>query len=78
MDFITRQPVAIAAVIAIAINLVVSFGLDLTVEQIALINALVVAVLGLFVHGAVTPTSSPVLPSGTTVTTPAGEVTSVR
>lgn len=78
MDFITRQPVAIAAVIAIAINLVVSFGLKLTVDQIALINAFVVAVLGLFVHGAVTPTSAPVLPSGTSVMTPSGDITSVQ
>lgn len=77
MDFITRQPVAIAAVVAIAINLVVSFGLDLTVEQIALINALVVGVLGLFVHNAVTPTGAPVLPSGTAVTTPGGDAAMV-
>jgi hypothetical protein len=37
-----REPAAIAAVIAIAINLAISFGLHLTIEQVALINALVV------------------------------------
>jgi uncharacterized membrane protein YgaE (UPF0421/DUF939 family) len=44
-----REPAAIAAVIAIAINLAITFGLRLTVEQVALINALVVGILGLIV-----------------------------
>ena len=50
-----REPAAIAAVIAIAINLAISFGLRLTVDQVALINALVVGVLGLIVRRSVTP-----------------------
>lgn len=62
-----REPAAIAAVIAIAINLFVSFGLKLTVEQIALVNALVVGVLGLAVRQVVTPVSSPKLATGTSV-----------
>ena len=62
-----REPAAIAAVIAIAINLAISFGLKLTVDQVALINALVVGILGLIVRQSVTPTSDPVLKSGTVV-----------
>jgi uncharacterized membrane protein len=62
-----REPAAIAAVVAIAINLLVSFGLKLTVEQIALVNALVVGVLALLVRQVVTPVAAPQLPSGTEV-----------
>ena len=70
-----REPAAIAAFIAIAINLAISFGLQLTVEQIALINALVVGALGLIVRQVVTPVANPVLPEGTQVevVTPAGQ-----
>lgn len=67
-----REPAAIAAAIAIAINLAISFGLKLTIEQVALINALVVAVLGLLVRHVSTPVASPRLPIGTTVTAPNG------
>ena len=63
-----REPAAIAAFLAIAINLAISFGLKLDVEQVALINALVVAGLALIVRGAVTPTVSPRLEPGTVVT----------
>ena len=63
-----REPTAIAAFIAIGINLIVSFGLKLTVEQIALINALVVAGLALAVRSVVTPVNAPKLDSGTVVT----------
>ena len=62
-----REPVAIAAFIAIAINLAITFGLNLTVEQIALVNSLVVAGLGLIVRSSVTPTAEPQLKAGTTV-----------
>lgn len=70
-----REPAAIAAFIAIVINLAITFGLDLTAEQIALINAVVVAGLALIVRQNVTPTANPVLPAGTQVTveTPADE-----
>lgn len=50
-----REPAAIAAFIAIAINLGITFGLRLTVEQVALVNTLVVAGLGLIVRQKVTP-----------------------
>jgi len=70
-----REPAAIAAFIAIAINLALTFGLQLSVEQVALANALVVAGLGLLVRQSVFPTStvqeiannSTHLPAGTTV-----------
>lgn len=70
-----REPAAIAAVVSIAINLAITFGLGLSVEQVALVNALVVAGLGLIVRQSVTPTGAPVLPEGTEVTveTPAGQ-----
>lgn len=50
-----REPAAIAAFVAIAINLAITFGLHLTIEQVALINTLVVAGLGLIVRQRVTP-----------------------
>ena len=70
-----REPVAIAAFISIAINLAITFGLKLTVDQVALINVLVVAGLGLIVRQSSTPVVAPTLPSGTVVnvTTPAGQ-----
>lgn len=67
-----REPAAIAAVVAIAINLAVSFGLRLTIEQVSLINALVVAVLGLMVRQVSTPVASPRLAIGTVVSAPHG------
>jgi uncharacterized membrane protein len=45
----------IAAAFAIALNLALTFGLKLSADQVALINALVVAVLGIIVRQAVTP-----------------------
>ncbi len=62
-----REPVAIAGFIAIAINLSITLGLKLSVEQVALVNSLVVAGLALLVRSAVTPTGAPVLSSGTEV-----------
>lgn len=74
-----REPAAIAAFVAIAINLIVSFGLKLSVDQIALINALVVAGLALAVRQAVTPVSAPKLDPGTVVTpTDGGAKTTVQ
>jgi hypothetical protein len=68
-----REPAAIAAFIAIAINLAITFGLKLSPDQIALINALVLAGLALIVRQTVTPVGAPQLPAGTNVTTPGGE-----
>ena len=62
-----REPAAIAAFIAIAVNLAITFGLNLSADQVALINALVVAGLALIVRQSVTPTNEPVLPQGTVV-----------
>lgn len=73
-----REPAAIAAFIAIAINLAITFGLRLSVEQVALVNTLVVAGLGLIVRQAVTPVATPKLETGTVVTnTATGEETVV-
>ena len=55
MTIFGREPAAIAAVISIGINLAITFGLRLTVEQVALINTLVVGILALVVRGKVTP-----------------------
>lgn len=62
-----RQPVAIAAVVAIAINLALTFGLQLSAEQVSLINALVVGVTALIAGVNVTPTAFPRLTEGTQV-----------
>jgi hypothetical protein len=67
-----REPAAIAAFISIAVNLAITFGLHLTVDQVALVNALVVAGLALIVRQSVTPVSAPQLPIGTSVTSPTG------
>lgn len=53
-----REPALIAGAIAIAINLAISFGLNLSTDQVALVNALVVAVLSIIVRQNVTPTAS--------------------
>ena len=68
-----REPAAIAAFLGIAINLAITFGLNLTIDQVALVNALVVAVLALIVRQSVTPVSAPTLPIGQPVTTPTGQ-----
>lgn len=63
-----REPALIAGFIAIAINLLISFGLKLSADQVALLNALVIAGLSLIVRQVVTPTANPRLDQGTTVT----------
>ena len=50
-----REPAAIAAFLAIAVNLGITFGLQLSSDQVALINALVVAGLAIVVRQSVTP-----------------------
>jgi len=50
-----REPAAIAAFIAVAVNLALTFGLKLSADQVALVNALVVAGLALIVRQSVTP-----------------------
>jgi hypothetical protein len=59
MTILGREPVAIAAAVAILINLALTFGLQLSLEQVGLINSLVIAVLGLIARQQVTPTAKP-------------------
>ena len=73
-----REPVAIAAFISIAVNLAITFGLSLSADQVALVNALVVAGLALIVRQSSTPVGSPQLPVNTVVTTPDGGAATVR
>ena len=54
MSWLKAEPVAIAGFISILINLGISFGLHLTQDQVALINALVVAALAIIVRQNVT------------------------
>jgi hypothetical protein len=49
-----REPVAIAGFFSIALNLALTFGVNLNADQVALINALVVAGLALIVRSSVT------------------------
>jgi hypothetical protein len=71
VNILKAEPVAIAAFLGIAINLGISFGLHLTQDQVALINALIVAGLALIVRQNVTaPANQP----GSTVITPDGQV----
>lgn len=53
--FLRGEPVAVAAVISAVIALVAAFGFELSGEQVAALNAVVVAVSGLFARSAVTP-----------------------
>lgn len=70
-----REPALIAGFVAILINLAISFGLQLSADQVSLMNALVTAGLALIVRQVVTPVSDPRLAEGTSVTvvTPTGE-----
>jgi len=73
--FLGREPAAIAAFIAIAINLALTFGLQLSVEQVALANALVVAGLGLLVRQSVyTPDSTQKIADAATYQAPGTSV----
>jgi hypothetical protein len=67
VDVFLRNPVRTAGLIAIAINLAISFGLKLTGEQVSMLNAFVVAVLALLVPNYTTSTAAPRLDAGTTV-----------
>lgn len=62
-----KSPTAIAAALVILLNLGISFGLDLTADQVGQINMLVVAILGLLVYNSVTPTANATLRAGTEV-----------
>ena len=62
-----REPVAIAGVVAIAINLAISFGLNWSAEQVSLVNAFVVGVLFLIARQNSTPVHDPLVEQGTEV-----------
>jgi hypothetical protein len=62
-----KQPTAISATVVAALNLAISFGFDLTGDQVGLINLFVIALLGLFVHQVSTPVKAPTLPAHTEV-----------
>jgi hypothetical protein len=62
-----KAPTAIAAVLVAGLNLAMSFGLDLSGDQVGLINLFAIGVLGLFVFNSVTPTANPTLAEGTEV-----------
>ena len=51
-----REPAIIIALVQTAIALVVSFGFDLTVEQVGAIVAVSAAILGVVTRSKVTPT----------------------
>lgn len=74
-----REPALIAGAIDAVINLAISFHwLVLTGDQIAQVNIVMAAVIALIVRQVVTPTSAPVLPVGTNVTTPSGLAATVN
>lgn len=50
-----REPVMFLAVVQTVVALVVSFGLDLTTEQVGAITAAAAAILGLLARSRVTP-----------------------
>ena len=62
-----KSPTIIAGVIVAGLNLAMSFGLDLTGDQVGLINLFVIGLLGLFVYNSVTPTDNPTLERDTEV-----------
>jgi hypothetical protein len=65
--FLQKQPTTISAAVVAGLNLAMSFGFDLSGDQVGLINLFVIALLGLFVHQVSTPVAAPTLPVGTQV-----------
>lgn len=74
-DTILGYPILTLGVVGAALDVAVSFGLGLSVQQTGLILGLAAAVLSLIGHSQVTPTSRPTLTQGTVVTvvTPPGQ-----
>lgn len=50
-----REPALVLAAIAAVVSLAIGFGVDITTEQLALINAAAAAIVGLIVRSKVTP-----------------------
>jgi hypothetical protein len=71
LPFLTKEPVAIVAVIRAALALAIGFGFELSPEQMALIITFVEVVLALFTRQQVTPfVSSGTAPQVEPVETP--------
>lgn len=68
MTIFGREPVLVYNFVAAVIALVVSFGLQLTPDQIGAILLVTLAALSVVVRSQVTPTRAPALTAGTTVT----------
>lgn len=49
MKIFGREPAAILALVAVAIKLIAAFGIDLTIDQQAVLNAVAAAAVGLLV-----------------------------
>lgn len=73
-----REPTMVLALIQALIVCGVTFGLRLTPEQTGAILTLSAITLGLITRSQVTPTSAPVLDTGTKVTTSDGDAAVVR
>lgn len=50
-----REPALVMGLVQAAVALAVGFGLDITAEQVALVNGFVAAVLSVVVRSQVTP-----------------------
>lgn len=53
--FFRGEPVAVAALVSAAITAAVAFGFEVSAEQIAAVNGVVVAVSALFARSKVSP-----------------------
>ncbi len=58
LDRIRREPALVTALVSALIALGVSFGLNLSTDQVGTIMAVVAALLGFFVRSQVTPTKN--------------------
>ena len=58
IDRVRREPALVSGIVTAVLALAVSFGLDLTEEQVGSIQAVVAAVMALVVRQQVTPTAS--------------------
>ena len=58
IDRVRREPALVSGLVTAVVALAVSFGLDLTEEQVGSIQAVVAAVMALVVRQQVTPTAS--------------------
>jgi hypothetical protein len=54
--FFKGEPVAVAALVSAAFTAAIAFGFDVSAEQIAAINGVIVAVSALFARSQVSPT----------------------